>query len=147
MSDLVNVQHAIGIVDDPNAQSAGRHHSPQAPPTSWTFPSVTIRKMGVSFINHVSLSIFKFRFIVYALNKESPCSLFSAAFLTCGIHSFMSSFFAIASLLSINNHKVVDKIATDPIHPVYSTIVSSQYGIVLPLFSYRSASIYKTRAP
>ena len=69
VSDLVNVQHAIGIVNDPNAQSAGRHHSPQAPPTSWTFPSVTIRKMGVSFINHVSLSIFKFRFILQNLIK------------------------------------------------------------------------------
>ena len=95
----------------------------------------------------LNFALFVFLFFFYALNKESPCSLFSAAFLTCGIYSFMSSFFAIASLLSINNHKVVDTIATDPIHPVYSTIVSSQYGIVLPLFSYRSASIYKTRAP
>ena len=80
VSDLVNVQHAIGIVDDPNAQSAGRHHSPQAPQTSWTFPSVTIRKMGVSCINHVSLSIFKFRFIcisVLVLCEEQGISLFS----------------------------------------------------------------------
>ena len=80
VSDLVNVQHTIGIVDDPNAQSAGRHHSPQAPPTSWTFPSVTIRKMGISFIKHVALSIFKFRFIciyVLVLCVEQGISLFS----------------------------------------------------------------------
>ena len=81
VSDLVNVQHAIGIVDDPNAQSGpvGIIHLKRRRLPGHSHPSRSVR-WAFSFIKHVSLSIFKLRFIciyVLVLCVKQGISLFS----------------------------------------------------------------------
>ena len=80
----------------------------------------------------LNFALFVFLFLCYALNKESPCS-FSAAFFprAAFMHSCWASCSPSLRCYHINNHKVVDMISTYTIHQVYSTIVSSQYSIVL----------------